>query len=60
MKVGGLGGANTLTGLNFEGKVDFQKLLGKIPGYRLAPIPNKAGLGVFFDEKLIARCFKKI
>jgi hypothetical protein len=30
MKEGGIGGANTLTGLNFENKVDFQNLLGKI------------------------------
>lgn len=59
MKIGGLGGASTLTGLKFEGKVDFQKLLGKIPGYNLAPLPNRAGIGVFFNEKLIARCFKK-
>jgi len=59
MKPGGLGGANTLTGLNFESKVDFQKLLGKIPGYSIAKISNKAGMGVFFEEKLVARYFKK-
>jgi hypothetical protein len=59
MKTGGLGGANTLTGLNFESKVDFQKLLGKISGYRIDKIPNKAGMGVFFEGKLVARCFKK-
>ncbi len=59
MKTGGLGGANTLTGLNFESKVDFQKLLGEIPGYSLAKIPDKAGIGVFFEGKLVARCFKK-
>lgn len=27
MKTGGVGGANTQTGLNFERKVDFQKLM---------------------------------
>jgi hypothetical protein len=59
MKTGGLGGANTLTGLNFESKVDFQKLLEKIPGYSVAKIPNKAGMGLFFEGKLVARCFKK-
>jgi len=59
MKTGGLGGANTLTGLNFEGRVDFQKLLGGISGYSIAKIPNKAGTGVFFEGKLVARCFKK-
>ena len=59
MKTGGLGGANTLTGLNFEGKVDFHKLLEKIPGYSIAKDSNKAGLGVFFEGNLVARCFKK-
>lgn len=59
MKTGGLGGANTHTGLNFENKVDFQKLLGTIPGYIVATIPNKAGKGVFFNGNLVARCFKK-
>lgn len=59
MKTGGLGGANTLTGLNFESKVDFQKLLVKIPGYSIAKISDKAGKGIFFKEKLVARCFKR-
>jgi hypothetical protein len=59
MKSGGIGGAKTLTGLNFESKVDFQKLLEKIPGYRIAKIPDKAGMGVFFEDKLVARCFRK-
>jgi len=56
---GGLGGANTLTGLRFEGKVDFQKLLEEIPGYSITKISDKAGMGVFFEGKLVARCFKK-
>lgn len=59
MKQGGLGGANTQTGLNFESKVDFQKLLAKVPGYKLAKIPGKAGIGVFFQAALVARCFRK-
>ena len=59
MKTGGLGGAITLTGLNFESKVDFQKLLGKIPGCSIAKVSDKAGMGVFFEGKLVARCFKK-
>lgn len=59
MKTGGFGGANTLTGLNFESKTDFQTLLSKIPGYAILPIIGKAGMGVFFEEKLVARCFKK-
>ncbi len=59
MKTGGFGGANTLTGLNFEGKVDLLKLLKKIPGYKIEKIPDKTGMGVFFEGKLVARCFKK-
>jgi hypothetical protein len=59
MKTGGLGEASTLTGLNFECKVDFQKLLEKIPGYRIAKIPDKTGMGVFFEDNLVARCFRK-
>ena len=59
MKEGGLGGATTLTGLKFERKVDFQKLLGDIPGYNIKKIPGKAGKGVFFQDNLVARCFRK-
>jgi hypothetical protein len=59
MKTGGVGGANTLTGLKFEGKVDFQNLLKEIPGYSVQKIPNKAGIGLFFESSLVARCFKK-
>lgn len=59
LKTGALGGANTLTGLNFESKVDFQKLLEKVPGYSIDKMPDKAGMGAFFEGKLVARCFKK-
>lgn len=59
MKVGGLGGAKTLTGLHFERKVDFQKLLGSIPGYEVKHVTGKAGMGVLFEGKLVARCFRK-
>ena len=59
MKIGGLGGAKTLTGLHFERKVDFQKLLGSIPGYEVKNISGKAGMGVLFEGKLVARCFRK-
>jgi len=45
--------------LHFESKVDLQKLLEKIPGYTIEKVPHKAGMGVFFDGKLIARCFRK-
>jgi hypothetical protein len=59
MKTGGKGGGNTAPGLKFEREVDFHVLLERIPGYRAEVIPNKAGLGVFFEGSLVARCFKK-
>lgn len=60
MKKGGKGGAKTLSnGLNFEKKVDFQTLLSLIPGYEIKKILNKAGSGVYYKSKLVARCFKK-
>jgi len=55
----GKGGANTLTGLNFEAKVDFLDLLRGIDGYTVKKSGAKAGTDVFFDGKLVARCFKK-
>ena len=59
MIVGGTGGGNTQTGLDFEKKVDFQELISKVPGYEIHAIPNKAGKDVFFQGKLVARCFRK-
>ncbi len=59
MKTGGVGGAKTLTGLKFERKVDFQKLIGTMRGYEVKKVSNKAGMGVFFDGELVARCFRK-
>lgn len=59
MITGGVGGGNTLTGLHFEKKVDFQELIKSIPGYELNIIPHKVGLGLFFESQLVARCFRK-
>ncbi len=59
MKHRGFGGANTLTGLNFEREIDFQVLLAAQKGYKLEPIPGKVGRGVYFKGKLVARCFRK-
>lgn len=59
MKKDGIGGGNTMTGLDFEKKVDFQSLLLEIDGYDIRQIQNKAGKGVFFNNSLVARCFKK-
>ena len=51
----GKGGAKTLTGLNFEKKVDFIDLLKGIKGYTVKKSGKKAGLEVYFDDKLVAR-----
>lgn len=59
MITGGVGGGNTLTGLHFEKKVDFQELIKSIPGYELNIIPHKVGLGLYFESQLVARCFRK-
>ncbi|MCS6981487.1 MAG: hypothetical protein NZM65_04745 [Flavobacteriales bacterium] len=45
--------------MRFEGKVDLNILLSKIPGYSVHKSGNKAGYGVYFDDELVARCFKK-
>jgi hypothetical protein len=59
MKKGGIGGAKTLTGLNFEKKVDSYQLLSKIPGYKVEKSKSRAGVDVFFEGKIVARCFRK-
>jgi hypothetical protein len=59
MKERGVGGGNTITGLNFERTVDFQELLAAKPGYEIKEIPGKAGKGVFFEGELVARLFRK-
>jgi hypothetical protein len=55
----GNGGAKTLTGLNFEEKVDFIDLLKRINGYTVQKSSKRAGLEVCFNGKLVARAFKK-
>ena len=59
MKEGGFGGANTLTGLNFERDVDLAVLLAAKPGYEIKTIFGKVGKGVYFKGELLARCFRK-
>ncbi len=59
MKKDGSGGSKTLTGLNFEKKVDLYTLLEKIPGYNLKKTKGKAGIEVYFEGRLVARCFRK-
>ncbi len=55
---GGIGGANTGTGLIFEDKVDFIALLKNIKGYSVKE-SLKTGFDIFYQQQLIARCFKK-
>jgi hypothetical protein len=62
MKESGIGGGNTVTGLHFEKKVDFQTLLLRISGYRIEEFDKKskrAGIDVYFNEVLVARFFRK-
>ena len=53
MIAGGKGGANTLTGLIFEGKVDLRTFLNQQPGYKVA------GSHVFYLEEEVGQIFKK-
>ena len=50
---GGIGGANTQTGLVFEGKTDLATFLQEYEGYTVVDG------NVFFNGKKIARIFKK-
>ena len=59
MKEGGTGGEKTLTGLKFERKIDFQTLLKRIKGYEIKDVNNKPGEYIYYNKKLVARCFKK-
>ena len=53
MKKGGKGGANTLTGLAFEGQTDLATFLSKQDGYRVE------GTDVFYNDTPVAKVFKK-
>ena len=59
MKKGGEAGGRTITGLRFEKKVNILDLLESIPGYEVRKNPEKAGFEVLFENKLVARCFRK-
>ncbi len=50
---GGIGGANTKTGLVFEGKVDFLTFIKNKPGYTVKDNT------IFYNEKEVALSFKK-
>ena len=53
MKKGGIGGANTKTGLYFEDKIDFLTLIQKQKGYKVK------GNDIFYGGKKVAMSFKK-
>lgn len=57
MKKGGIGGGNTKTGINFEGKTDFIALLDNIPSYSVKKV--EIGREVYFKNKLVAQSFKQ-
>lgn len=53
MKQGGTGGANTKTGLIYEGKVDLRTFLNEQPGYKVE------GNTVFYLNEKVGQIFKK-
>lgn len=53
MKKGGIGGANTQTGLSFEGKVDFLTFIQKQKNYSVD------GNKIFYNKKEVGLTFKK-
>ena len=56
---GGIGGANTGTGLEFERNADFKTLILKQTDYSIQKCEGEAGEGIFYKGKKVARCFKK-
>lgn len=58
MKENGIGGANTKTGLIFEGKTDLQTFLCGQQGYSCSNSP-KGWVSVFFNGEEVASIFKK-
>ena len=53
MITGGTGGANTLTGLIYEGKVDLKTFLNQPQGYRVV------GSSVIYQDEEVAQIFQK-
>lgn len=56
---GGIGGGNTITGLVFEGKTDLATFIGMQEGYEVRKGKYKNSFNVFFNEKFVARIYKK-
>ncbi|GAB4219959.1 MAG: hypothetical protein Fur009_8360 [Candidatus Microgenomates bacterium] len=57
MKKGGIGGGNTLTGLNFEKSRNLIEIFNKINGYKV--LKAKIGWNIYFKNQLVANSFKK-
>jgi hypothetical protein len=57
MKKGGIGGGNTMTGINFEGRTDFLTLLNSTPGYEVCKL--SIGYEVRYDGSVVAKTYKK-
>lgn len=53
MKKGGIGGANTQTGIVFEGRVDLLVKLAELPGYKVE------GSDIFYNGEQVAKSFRK-
>ncbi len=53
MRKQGFGGANTLTGLRFEGKVDFRIFIKRQPNYKVV------GYKIFYKNREVGLTFKK-
>lgn len=58
MKENGIGGANTKTGLVFEGKTDLQTFLCEQKGYSCSKSP-KGWTEIFYNKESVAFIFKK-
>jgi hypothetical protein len=56
---GGVGGANTQTGIAFEKKASLTSILGTRKNYSIAPLKNQVGCGIYYKAELIARSFQK-
>lgn len=57
MKKGGVGGGNTITGLNFEKSRDLLNLFSSIKNYKI--YRDKIGYKILYKEKYVASLYKK-
>jgi len=57
MKVGGIGGANTKTGLVFEGETDLAEFLGSQNGYNVKS--NGKYRNIYYNGELVGNIFQK-